>query len=360
MSQLRRKQFVLNTVAAAGANVVKSTEMDIASIIDSGALVVAFKNKDFSAVAITSAVENQQAIVMALSGTLLTSKKYSVIRESLPLGKPTYLGDKKYSYTTPSTISVQNDTKDELITTISAKINADTSSHAFAGQVSKVTFDLAASGVTIINSSLMGAWIYQGASLATATWKAQIVKKATGAYTAGVGREIWVINQGGSGAFSTTNSDVFKIESTTISEVAGAANAIAALQELGVLEDAGYNLIAAYPGPARWMMTYTTDEVVITITQAGLISRGNGTVMLANKVTYTADGIFHRTGQPENDFDNADPDGAKTYETIIISPKYALADHGATVPVIQDDIILYADDSDGTKLDALKSALGIS
>lgn len=357
MSQLRRKQFVLNTLAAGGANVVKDTDMNIASIVDDGALVVPFVNKDFSAIAIPAAAENQQAIVMALSGSLAVSKKYSVIRESLPLEKPSYLAVKRYSYMTPSAIGDQSIEKGNLITAIAAKINADVASHAVAGVVAKVTFDLAAGGVTIINSSLMGSWIYQGAALATATWKAQIIKKASGDYATGSGKEIWVINQ--SGAFSTTNSDVFKIESTTISEVAGAANAIADQAELGILENAGYNLTVAYPGPARWMMTYTTNEVVITITQAGLVSRGNGTVMLANKVTYTIDGIFHRTGQPENDFDNADPDGAKTYETIIISPKYALADHGATVPIIQDEIILYADDSNGTNLTALKSALGI-
>lgn len=137
------------------------------------------------------------------------------------------------------------------------------------------------------------------------------------------------------------------------------ATATDANTSLTITESGNYGLVPSNPGPAFWMMTGYATEITHTLT-SGTIAVGNGNVMLYNKAVWTKDGMWLESGDVVYNFDNVLPTSAKTYTTFIFQTKYGMQDHGGRVPNLTDEIILYADDSDEAKLQALKTAMGVA
>lgn len=137
------------------------------------------------------------------------------------------------------------------------------------------------------------------------------------------------------------------------------ATATDANTSLTITESGNYGLVPSNPGPAFWMMTGYAAEITHTLTP-GTIAVGNGNVMLYNRATWTKDGQWLVSGELAYNFDNTLPVSGKTYTTFVFRTKYGMQDHGGRVPNLTDEIILYADDSDVTKLNALKDAIGVA
>lgn len=132
----RRKVFVINAPAAAGANVVKSTEMNLLTIVDGGKLVVACNLAGYSAAAIAPAAEVRQVVKFTIP-TVVASKKYVLTREPNPLYMACrdanfYLNTKRYHYVAPATLGTGADEIHNLIDALVAKVNADSSNMAAA------------------------------------------------------------------------------------------------------------------------------------------------------------------------------------------------------------------------------------
>lgn len=363
---LQRKQFVINALAAGGNNVVKDTDKNMLYLVDNGVQKGHVNLKGagipFSAVALPSIAEKSKVVVIDFNAvTLQVLTRYTLFREPAPNSVQVNMNFKqqRWNYTTPSVIADQTATKLALIADIAAKVNADNTAHAFAGQAYTMTGELLAGGVTALGTAYAGQWVFQGASLAAATWKAQIAK-LTGGYSAAAGQVIYVTNV--SGNFATA-SDV-KLDdgsNTTLTNAGNTANALADYASLAIIEKPGYLRLQTYMGPANWFMESPIGyEPVIETTQAGILPRGIGEVMLALKTVYTIDGMYIREGNNFNfDFDE-DPVSGKTYTTIIITGYYDVHDHNHTIPNLEDELMVYVDESNAQNLADLKTALGIA
>lgn len=359
---IQRKQFVINSLVAAGANVVADAENGILYFVDNGVFKGKVNLTGYKAAAYASQAEKVQVKFIDFTAKdLVISTRYTLFREpgmnSVVVNQN--FKTQRWNYTTPDVIAVQATEKLNLIDAIVAKVNADNTARATASRVKALDVELIAGGVTALGTAYAGMWVFQGASLAAATWKAQIVK-LTGGYSAAAGQTVYVANE--SGAFSATNSDTIKLDdgsATVLTNVAGGGQTEADYTALAIVEDSGYLLLQTYQGPANWFMTSPAGyEVSNETSQAGVIPRGIGSVMKALKTNYTIDKLEIRSGLYEYDFD-VDPDIAKTYTTLIITGQFNMHDHNHTIPNLDDELIVYVDESNSANLTALKSALSI-
>ena len=150
---IRRKVFVINTTADTGGNLIISTNLvnspapyGINNIIESGKLLFGYNKAGATIVAIDSAAEVRQAVSMT-TGTLVAGQKYTLIRESNPMGMlgrdANYYGNiKKYTWQAPAVIADQATSRTALINAIIAKVNADTSNFATASTTDGSTANL--------------------------------------------------------------------------------------------------------------------------------------------------------------------------------------------------------------------------
>lgn len=357
----QRKQYVINALVAGGGNVVSDAENGRLYFKDGTTLKGSVNLSGYSAKSIASVAARSKVVFVDFSGDLAVSTRYNLIRTPDPMSVQVNSNFKKwnYAYSTPDTIAVQATEKNNLIMDLVGKVNADITAFATAYQASALTVELIAGGVTALGTAYAGMWVFQGADLASATWKGQIVK--LGSYSAAVGQVIHVANT--TGTLTTTNTAVVKLDDgsgTTLTNASGAANAIAVEQAMAIIEDSNYMMSPFHRGMANWFMSYpgSSNLVTTSTTEPGLLPVGIGDVMLENKAVYTVDKLHIRSGEKKYDFD-VNPVSGKTYTTLIITSKNNVADHGDVVPDIETELILYVDESNGTYLAALKTALGI-
>jgi len=278
---LRRKVFVLNTLEADGANFLVDTGLSTsptpmgqnAVISATGGTILFDYNSAGAKVSAVDAQVEVAAVVKMAVGTLKVNQKYTVVREVNPIymaGRDAngYTNTKRYSYTTPATISDNVAERTAMIAALAVKINNDSSNYATA---------------------------------------------------------------------TSTDEDA----------------------SLTITESGNYGLVPSNPGPAFWMMTGYATEITHTLTP-GTIAVGNGNVMLYNKAVWSKDGRWLMSGDLAYNFDDTLPVSTKTYTTFVFQTKYGMQDHGGRVPNLTDEIILYADNSDATNLQTLKTKLGVA
>lgn len=280
----RRKVYVLNTVAAAGANVTLDAASGLGYVKDgNNVTLTGFNLAGKSAIKIPYAAEVQQVITLTL-GLFAANTKYTVIREANVLDQKGrdanfYGNTKKFSWTSPAVVADTAASKaavwDAFGAAIAAKINADTSAYAAA------------------------------------------------VYTA-----------------ATFTGETMDTAATLV-----------------ITESAGYGLIPSYSGPASWLGTsFNTTDITQTMT-AGKPAVGLGSVMLAKQAVWTLDKTCVRSGELMYNFDSTLPEAAKHYDTVILTDKGNVPDHGNDMPNLPCEIIFYLDNTTSANNTAFLAAL---
>lgn len=249
------------------------------------------------------------------------------------------------------------DGRAELFSDLAAKINAVAGNNCTAYGLAKLTITLTASAN--LEAEAVGSWIFQGASLAAATWKAQVAKIED--WSDAASQVIYVYNIGGStgtliSAAVNVGSDGDAISGATLP-------VIVINQGLAIVDDAGYYLS---PNPLNRgginsiMPIRGFDYDDITTIIEGEYSQGDGARMAAMLPAFGFSKRNLMSGDYDMSFYNGyTVDSTKKYDIIKLKFLKTVPDHDFASRNIYQHCVLYVDSESGasTKADALVTAL---
>lgn len=247
-------------------------------------------------------------------------------------------GLKTYSYTAPTPLTTPASAAlAQVYTALANKITADNANnYCTAKALTKIVFE----GVAAVTSGIVvGAYIFQGATLGTnETWKGRVAYVDT-TWAATTDQVIWVYDE--VGTYTVTNSAVLKKgtgSGTAISASSGAASTRTAAQALAIIDDAGYFPANPHPRKGETSVFVTAGFTTATaeISRSAVYSRGIGSEMLkrvpifaygTQELVGNADG----TGVGDATFQlNALPVAASTYSQIVVEVQLDPSDNVLT------------------------------
>lgn len=354
---------IINTLEAAGANVVDDTSAEYWSVMkasaDATALFTLLYGKVTDVNYAASQAENRQVVLLdagATKETVVASTSYAIM-----IGNPDQDYETRsqhpivHAYTTPTTLSgVAATDRSNLYTALAAKINAYAGNNATASLLYVCDYTLG--GVVAGKTPVAGDTITQETSAVTA-----VIAKVTltsGTFAGGdAAGKLWFYSVSDTAAIlDTAKTWTFQTNETMLQTNATQV----ANTGLAIIDDAGYFTSKIGRGGANYVETRRGfASAVIEIAEAAAYAEGIGSVMLAKIPTFDHSKQDMITGEWDFDFEAGDtPDAAKTYRRYVIDYEDGDEDAiGATKEVSKSQIILYVDESNSTNLTNFHNAL---
>jgi hypothetical protein len=358
-----RKIGVLNTVAAAAAN-LKDDTTDYVVCLDNSAnplTAVLPRIKKGSILGINyqaSQAEVRRIHALGHNGdeVIVASRRYRVIIDHLDATVESARRgtERRYATLAPATLSGNAATdRSNVYTDLVTKINNDYSNYGTGYLMNKITA-VGAAGIT--SGMVAGDTIFQGATLAAATWTGKLAY-INPAWSAAAGQIICVYDETGTFA---VDGEIKKGTGagTAITNVAGGDHSKVASQGLVFVDDAGYYRTPNELRPGKsilWAQSFVT--AVVAITNQGAYSIGIGTDLLAMKAVFNLRKNDVLSGNADFTFD-IDPVAGQTYELATIKVKAdSIEALSQGVESREVELQLYMDETTGANVTALKAAL---
>lgn len=351
---------VLNTVAAAGANVLdESSTTGLWSIVDANgaAILGPFPSGSLKRTeSFDSVAENPEVVLLGASTTKETIAAET--RYKVEIGNPAdkYESEKRgttvYAYTTPTALSGDADTdRLNVYTALINKINDYAGNNCTAYKLHE--FDFTLGGATGNDALPVGTTITQATSGVTAV--VGKVSLSSGSFAAGTAAgTIWVYNASGD---PTDGALTWSWASSTLTQT----NATLILTTgLACVDDSGYFISSIGRNGANYYgATQGFKTSQFEVAEAPVYALGIGSVYASLAVKYDITKMDAIEGDLNFEALNDTFDSSKTYRkyvfTVSRGDEEAL---GATKEDILTEVVLYADESNGTNLANLDTAIG--
>lgn len=348
------QRVVVNTVLAGGANVA-TVNGNVIALKDGGNIVLPPYDKSLASVSkISSQVEIPAVALLGMKadGTLITvanSTRYSALisnTERKDLSKKSV--GLSFNYTTPS----ESSTLKMIIDVLKERINNYLGLHCTAYTARKFVVTGAGTIPTV------GKTVFQGVSLAAATWTAQVVYAyaPSGTWAADAAAVLVVANETGTWSTKTAVKDSGAVAITTTATEVITANAGLAIIDSGNYYTGefryGQNSFGAYGGFAdasgtSWIQTSPATYQV-----------GIGTQMLLSLSTYSRDKRDLFEGHEDGVYWNGTtPVAGSTYDLVLLRIANSTPDQNQETPVIATDVEIYVNNSNATNVTNLVAAL---
>lgn len=367
------KKGVINTLAASGDNLYTDADHGEHMIVadntaDPLVPIIPFKIKPNSVKSINyvaAAEEVRRAWVIGVLNeeTIVAGTKYSIeIDYAQYKRNSTRRGAAyKYGYTSPAVLSGDADTdRENVYTALKNKIEAHTGNFVEAKLLTKIEGLTAAGNLDEVT---VGATVMQTDNTeAAADWTAKVAYvQSTWSGTV----DLYVYDTDGTLDAATDKSlqvgDYVTGDGSTLEAIStNAAQTAVDGQGLFILDDAGYWITPDQnrPGASSVILTNGFSTSVATISRDVTYAQGQGDVMLAMKPVYNYKSDDIISGDIEYTF-NQDPISTKAYTLAIIELENRAEPTAGfdQVPTQNVQLHLYMDESNGTNLTNLKSAL---
>jgi len=359
----------LNTVAASGDNLLAdATAKQYTICVDHAADPVAQilppipYGSIVSVEYIDSNAEVRQVVVLgsgdATLETIVASTRYKIkIVENFGDVGSERPKTSTYSYTSPAALSGSASTdRYNVYAALISKINAYAGNNVYASRTILVPFTLGDDGSGTELNFLVGETVTQATSSVTASVGRSIINSGTMA--GGDAAGFLYLYDISSYTTLDTGTDRTWTGGTTTCVATGTAAGIKVNAGITIIDDANYFTSDKHRGGVTQIFQDGFDEDVITVTRDGEYADGIGSVLNSLYPVYTRDKRDVVSGEDKWHSVYDTPNAAKVYTKCVITFKGGVPETQAGVQGdIYQEYILYADESNGTNLTNLKSAL---
>lgn len=365
---MRKRPYVaiINTLEAAGANVVDDTTGEFWSVMKASADANALMTFDYGKVVsynfIASQAEVRQHVTIGASTTketIAASTRYAIQIGNNEQDYETHRqGLIVHAYTTAATLSGDADTDRQVVyDAIIAKVNAYAGNNVTAYSLTYVAFTLGSDGSGSELNFTIGETVTQASSSETAKVAKCDITSGTMAGDDAAGN-LWLYDISDEAAWLETAVTLTGGTTTVVVTQTNATTQHAT--GICVVDDAGYFTSKIGRGGANYVglrSGFSTDVTVVSA--AAVYEQGQGTTMLAQKPVFDHSKQDLISGSLEYDFQDGDVAvSGTTYRKYIIVYRDGDEDAiGATEESVLSEKILYVSEANGTNLGTFHSAL---
>lgn len=351
---LTKKILVVNTLLASGAN-VKTVNGNDSVIEDGGKMISNIFDRSKTTVVKNAQVDEVPGVaVFGMKNdctpiTPVASTPYKVEATIKDGAYESRLNSvRPYAYTTPSESPTLKMIIDALVGKISRDGGAKYVGYA-AGTVS---------GTGVGSAPAKGTWIYQGASLAAAVWKAQVIHTYSAGAWAAAASKIVVANEGGSGSFASGTA--ITSEASTASVMSTAAKTLTANQGLAVIDNGNYYQDELFHGQTFWVASKGFADASGTkwiLSNPATYQIGDGTAMVAAAAAFNRANDEMTKGRMYDVYTEGFPAAGVKYDQILIETIADIPDQNMIVPGTKNQIWVWVANANQTNVGTFISAL---